>query len=288
MFACSRSPTAVDGAAKVSADIAQAAAALTGQEAVVANEVAEGKHLGFDTNEYPGDDVMRAWKQAPDAPYSWVGFYLPAPCHTDRSWSGKRDVLQEMGWGLAVVYVGQQTWGRTPRPQSPERIGALQRRGVSCSADFLTAAEGVVEADDAIARTEREGFAHGTVVFLDIERMERIPPAMRAYYGAWVSRMLEDGRYLPGIYAHKHNAEVIHADVKARFEAAGMRDEPRFWIASARDFDPSKPPTAVGHEFAGVWQGVLDVMRSVADVPLPIDINVSAWPSPSETGVISD
>ncbi|HYH79534.1 MAG TPA: hypothetical protein VEX86_07045, partial [Longimicrobium sp.] len=41
---------------------------------------------GFDTGIYPGDAVMRAWRQA--SPYVWVGYYLPAPCHRDPSWSG--------------------------------------------------------------------------------------------------------------------------------------------------------------------------------------------------------
>jgi hypothetical protein len=287
VFACSRSPTANDGVAQVGAKVAQAAAAVTGQEAVLANEVT-ATHLGFDTNKYPGDDVMRAWKDAPDAPYSWVGYYLPAPCHKDGSWSGKRATLREMGWGIAIVYVGQQTWGRTPRPLSQSQIAALLRRGTTCSADFLTAAQGAIEANDAIARTSAERFAPGSVIFLDVERMEVIPAAMRAYYRAWVARVLADGRFRPGIYAHKFNADRIYADVKAEFVAAGVDEEPRFWIASARDFDPSKSPTAVGHEFAGVWQGVIDVMRTVADVPLPIDINISEWASPSETGVTTD
>ena len=91
--------------------------------------------MGFDTHTYPGDKTMRAWKAAPGAPYRWVGYYLPAPCHRDTSWSGKRQTLVDMGWGLAVVYVGQQTWGRTPRKLSPPRTAAhrqleeaLQRR----------------------------------------------------------------------------------------------------------------------------------------------------------------
>src|SRR5256885_11891712 len=70
-------------------------------------------HLGFDTFAYPGDDAMQAWLTA-DKPYSWVGYYLSAPCHTDDSWQGRRDTLANMGWGMAVIYVGQQTWGRTP------------------------------------------------------------------------------------------------------------------------------------------------------------------------------
>jgi hypothetical protein len=288
IFACSRSPVATEGAAEVSAKVAQVAAAVTGQDAPLANEYEEGKHLGFDTNLYPGDDTMRAWKNAKDAPYSWVGYYLPAPCHKNASWSGKRQTLRDMGWGIAVVYVGQQTWSRTPRNLSAAAVAQLQKRGTTCSADFVNARQGAAEGNDAIARTEAEGFPRGTIVFLDVERMETVPAAMREYYRAWVARLIEDGRYRPGIYAHKHNASLIYDDIKPIYVAAGITEEPRFWIASARDFDPSKAPTDVGHEFAGVWQGVIDVMRSVADVPLPIDINISAWPSPSETGIVTD
>jgi hypothetical protein len=79
---------------------------------------AAAPHLGFDTFAYPGDDAMRAWLTADK--YRWVGYYLPAPCHNDDSWEGKRDTLSEMGWGMAVIYVGQQTWGRTPG-QNPQR-----------------------------------------------------------------------------------------------------------------------------------------------------------------------
>jgi len=284
VFACAKSPTATDSAVEVGAKVAQFAAAVTGQQAAIADEVSQGRHLGFDTNLYPGDETMRSWKQAPGAPYSWVGYYLSSPCHRDSSWAGKRQPLRDMGWGMAVVYVGQQAWGgRGPRPLSPSTLASMERRGTTCSTDYLSAERGVTDANDAIARTTAEGFAKGTVIYLDVERMEKIPPAMRDYYSAWVKRVLEDGRFRPGIYAHKHNAEQIYGDVKARFVAAGLTEEPRFWIASAKDFDASKAvPTDVGHEFAGVWQGVIDVMRSVADVPLPIDINISAWASPSD------
>ena len=270
--------------AAVAAQIAEMAAAVTGQQAKFAAEVKGGSHVGFDTNIYPGDKTMLAWKNAEGAPYSWVGYYLPAPCHKDTSWSGKRDTLRAMGWGLAVVYVGQQTWDRMPRKLSPARMAALVRSGATCNADYLSAERGILEANDAIAKTEAEGFPRGTVVFLDIERMEKMPQAMRDYYRTWVAHLLADGRYRPGIYTHKHNAAEIYADVKRAFEAAGLTEEPRFWIASGRDFHPSKPPTAVGHAFAGVWQGVLDAVHTVADIALPIDVNVAAWPSPSETG----
>ena len=288
VFACAKTPGASRDAASISAKVAQAAAAVTGQDAPIANDFEQGRYLGFDTNKYPGDATMRAWRNAPSAPYSWVGYYLSSACHKDASWAGKRQTLSDMGWGVAVVYVGQQSWGRSPRKLTPAARAALEKRGTTCSADFVSGARGSADADDAIARVEAEGFGRGTIVFLDVERMEQVPVEMREYYQAWVARMLADGRYQPGIYAHKHNADLIYRDVKPLFVAAGYKEEPRFWIASAQDFDPTKSPADVGHAFAGVWQGVIDVMRSVADVRLPIDINVSSWASPSQPGVATD
>lgn len=249
----------------------------------MADEAEAGTWLGFDTHTYPGNEKMRAWRDAPHAPYHWVGFYLPAaPCHRSTSWSGKRQTLIDMGWGLAVVYVGQQTWERVPRSLSSAQLANLERRGVTCSADFLSAERGTQEGVDAIRKSQAQGFPHGTVIFLDIERMERMPQRMRDYYRGWVATVLQDGRYRAGIYVHSHNAEAVYADVKAVFQAAGVDEEPRFWIASGRDFSPNKAPEEVGHTFAGMWQGVIDVVRHVANIALPIDINVSNWQSPSD------
>src|SRR6476619_1281322 len=116
---CGQASTEPGTKADAAATVAQVAAAVTGQDAPIADEQLDGKHLGFDTHTYPGDKTMRAWKEATGSPYRWVGYYLPSPCHKDRSWTGKRQTLVDMGWGMAVVYVGQQTWGRTPRKLSP-------------------------------------------------------------------------------------------------------------------------------------------------------------------------
>src|SRR2546430_5789447 len=95
------------------------ASAVATASANIADNLADtGPHLGFDTFAYPGDDAMRAWLTA-DKPYRWVGYYLSAPCHNDDSWVGKRDTLSSMGWGMAVVYAGQQTWGGAPRQKIP-------------------------------------------------------------------------------------------------------------------------------------------------------------------------
>lgn len=267
----------------MSARVAQVAAAVTGQDAPLADEAEAGTWLGFDTHTYPGDEKMRAWRNAPNAPYHWVGYYLPAaPCHKGTSWSGKRQTLIDMGWGLAVVYVGQQTWERVPRRLTPAQLARLEKRGVTCNADYLSLERGQRDGLDAIRIASREGFAPGRVIFLDIERMETIPQRMRDYYRSWVATVLQQGSYRPGIYVHKHNADQVYRDVKELFAKAGVNEEPRFWVASARDFSPDKMPADVGHEFAGMWQGVIDVVRKVADVALPIDINVSNWQSPSD------
>jgi len=270
--------------ATVAANVAQVAAAVTGQDAPIAEDYTKDHYVGFDTHTYPGTATMAAWKKAPGAPYSWVGFYLQSPCHANASWSGKRDTLQRMGWGLAVVYVGQQTWGKNPRVLTSALRDAIRKRS-KCSTDLVSADEGTRNADDAVARASNEGFQPGTVIFLDLERMEKVPQPMRDYYRAWVARMLASGTYQPGIYTHQHNAEAIFADVIDTFKAAGDTSTPRFWIAGGKGFDEGRAPQDVGFAFAGVWQGVIDVARSIANVQLPVDVSVASWKSPSETGV---
>ena len=256
---------------------------------------------------------MQAWRQEDGAPYEWVGYYLPsAPCHKGDSWAGKRQTLTDMGWGLAVIYVGQQVWSGTPRQRVvktkwvTKRVKQVRRvnghrvtryvrkrvpvryvtyakapRGTACSTHLVSGGRGLKDANDAIARAKSEGFERGTIVFLDIERMDRVPNAMRDYYKGWTARILSDGTYRPGYYVHDHNAKTIYSDVAKIFVNAAKTEQPPFWIASGRGFSENKEPTDVGHEFASVWQGVLDVVQTHNGVKLPIDVNVAAVPSPS-------
>lgn len=277
----------------------------------ISKNVTPGTYLGFDTYSYPGDETMLAWRDE-SVPFEWVGFYLPAPCHKETSWSGKRERLTNMGWGLAVIYVGQQTWGSVPgakqvvtkyvtkyrtktvrvrgknvRKRVPVKIPVRTvvqpraRKGASCDAQLVSAAQGKKEADDAIAKTLAEGFLPGTVIFLDIERMDKVPVRMRDYYKAWTARVLEDKRFRPGYYTHSYNAAMIYSDVLDVFVAAGSKEEPRFWVAGGKGFSEEKRPQDVGHAFANVWQGIIDVVQTHNGIKLPIDINISHVPSPS-------
>jgi hypothetical protein len=271
-----------------------------------------GRHLGFDTSKYPGDDAMQAWRD--DGSFEWVGYYLPsAPCHRDTSWSGKREQLSQMGWGLAVVYVGQQTWGKTPGKAEvvtkyvKRRVRQVKRRNgrnvvtyvkkrtavkvvvppraepnSSCSTHFVSGSRGTDEATDAMARTEAEGFPRGTVIFLDVEHMSSVPQAMRDYYKEWTARILADGRYRPGFYAHTANAALVYRDVKTVYDSLNVSEEPPFWVAgNTAEFAPGKAPTDVGHAFAAVWQGVLDRVEERNGHRMPIDVSVAATASPS-------
>jgi hypothetical protein len=248
---------------------------------------------GFDTGIYPGDATMRAWAR-PSSPYHWVGYYLPAPCHRDASWAGKREALTAMGWGIAVLYVGQQTWEGLPAvipdtaPATADtlRAAAAAQRSIVCSRTLLTTAQGTAEANDAIGKAIADGFERGTHIFLDVERMTTIPTSMRDYYRAWVARLLADGRFRPAIYAHQRNAAEIYADVRTLFDDAGVREEPSFWISSPSNFSPTSAPSDVGFRFARVWQGALDASQTWNGVTLRVDVNVADSPSPSRSGPV--
>jgi hypothetical protein len=231
-------------------------------------------HPGFDLGRYPGEAALRAWRQA--SPYRWVGYYLPAPCHRDPSWVGTRPTLERLDWGMAVLYVGQQAFEDQPPPgadRPPETV--------VCSRTLLTAERGRADAQDAIARTRAEGFPPGSTVFLDVERMRRLPEAMAAYYGAWQVELLRDGRYLPGTYAHRDNASALFALAQGAYQQAGRTETPPFWVAGGPGFALDQPPWASGFPFAEVWQGALDVQRTWGGVTLQVDENVSRRPSPS-------
>ena len=117
--------------------------------------------------------------------------------------------------------------------------------------------------------------------FLDIEHMATVPNAMRDYYRAWTARVLEDGRFRPAYYAHTRNARQIYDDVRALLDERGVSADPPFWIGGGSNFGRDRAPTDVGHEFAAVWQGVLDTWERHASHRLAIDVNVAAVPSPS-------
>lgn len=245
---------------------------------------------GFDTGLYPGDEAMRAWRQS--SPYVWVGYYLPAPCHRDLSWSGTRERLIGMGWGTAVIYLGQQDWAASPgrAPATPDTVARTDSAAQApvapapppaCSASLLSSARGATDAADAVARTAAEGFPAGTVIYLDVERVSAVSPALREYVRGWVDGVLADGRFTPGIYGHRVNADALRDATRAVYAARGRAGEAPFWIAASGAFSLDQPPRAVGLDYARIWQGRLDVPESWGGATLTIDANVADTRSPS-------
>lgn len=226
---------------------------------------------GFDTAIYPGDAVMSEWRRS--SPYRWVGYYLPSPCHRDATFSGKRSFLTSTGWGIAVLYVGQQQFEGQP----PSTIDV----NTQCTSQFLTRERGGVDGRDAVARTAAEGFLPGTVIFLDIERVEVISPALIAYYEGWLDAVRRDGRFRPGTYAHVSNSAALYLIAQRYLERTGSTESIPYWIAGGSGFDLEAAPSDVRYSFARVWQGALDVSRTWGGRTVIIDENVASSLSPS-------
>jgi hypothetical protein len=234
---------------------------------------------GFDTWRYPGAETLRTWREA--SPYRWIGYYLPSPCHRGTTWQGRRAEIEQIGFGIAALYVGQQTWEGAPElEEEPDEI--------ICSRTLLTTEEGRRNGRDAVDKMAAEGFPAGSTVFLNVERTETVPWGMVQYYTAWIAAVLEDGRFVPGTYAHRINAEALFGHARAAFVAAGRTDLPPFWVAGGTGFALDARPEQSGHPYAEIWQGVLDVERTWGDVPLTIDENVASSPYPSAPRVQTD
>ncbi len=91
---------------------------------------------------------MATWKQ--QSPYTFCGYYLTSDNHTDPSWLGTRASLQANGWGLGVLYLA-----------------------LPATSPNLTRARGMVDASQALTECKTDGFADGTVVYIDIEPVDR-------------------------------------------------------------------------------------------------------------------
>jgi GH25 family lysozyme M1 (1,4-beta-N-acetylmuramidase) len=101
------------------------------------------------------------------------------------------------------------------------------------------------------------------------------------YYQAWLAGILKDGHYKPGIYAAKSNAATLRAAALNVYKAAGSTADPPFWIASSAGFSIAQAPSAVGLDYAKLWQGGYDLTQTFGGITLFVDANVAAVRSPS-------
>jgi hypothetical protein len=162
------------------------------------------------------------------------------PGESANSWAGKRATLKANGFGFLILYNG--------------RLDA-QLKGKDA------AALGRSDAAAAIAAAQREGFAPGTILFLDQEEGGRLLPEQNAYLFSWV-QAIRASSYRPGVYC----SGILVRDGSAQIStAADILSHDRniaLWVAN--DQCPPAPgcvlsmkslrPALSGVPQAIVWQ----------------------------------
>ncbi|HJZ63862.1 MAG TPA: glycoside hydrolase domain-containing protein [Candidatus Acidoferrum sp.] len=199
--------------------------------------------LGFDRNDYPGDEVMNFLRKD----LAFTGYWLGNPPQTkSNTWSGKREYLHSKGWGFLLLFSG---------PES----GELRNEQYT-----LKRAENDGQAAANAAR--REGFPSGSLIFLDVEEGGRLPSVYVTYLKHWISSLLRQG-FRAGVYCsgipvdEGEGVKLVTADfIRDQIKPAELS----YWVFN--DSCPPSPgcemsqsapsPEKSGVAFAQVWQFV--------------------------------
>lgn len=270
------------------------AASASAQQPAVAHRQQTGvahAYVGFDLNDYPGDQALPALRQH----FSYIGYWLNnPPGEQQNNWQGKREVLLRQGFGFLVLFNGRLD----------HEITRAQKSGTT------PAALGRADAAAAVAAAKREGFPGNTILFLDQEEGGRLLPEQAEYLLAWTEAVAHSG-YLPGVYGsgqpvkEEHGHTITTAeDIRSQVAAKHLYPV-ALWVA--QDACPPSngcvlepPPLAAsGTADAMVWQYAQSPQRKAytracsrtysedgnCHVPgaadLPIDLNTAASPDPS-------
>jgi hypothetical protein len=248
-------------------------------------------YLGFDLNDYPGDQVLPALRQH----FSYAGYWLNnPPGEQQNNWQGKRDVFLRNGFGFLVLFNGRLD----------HQIAKAQKSGTT------PAALGRADAAAALAAAHREGFPGNTILFLDQEEGGRLLPEQAGYLFAWTEVVGRSG-YRPGVYAsgqpvnEGHGHTITTAEDIRSHVAAQHLHEIALWVV--QDACPPSngcvlnnlSPAASGTSDAVAWQYAQSPQRKsftracartyAADgncrvsgaADLPIDLNTATSPDPS-------
>ncbi len=245
-------------------------------------------YLGFDRNDYPGDDLLAELHRS----FAFTGYWLNNPPgeHVN-SWRGKRERLEREGLGFLLLYNG--------------RSYALLKN--------LKSNPGAGDGAQAARAAREEGFRPGSILFLDQEEGGRMLEVQRKYVFAWAEAVRRAG-YRAGIYCS--GIEVTEGDGTVISTARHLHDLPEgsglvYWVAN--DACPPSPgcttaapvpPEASGAPFAEVWQYAQSPLRKNVSQGCPalhnrdgdcmapgiaaarhlhLDLNSARTPDPSQT-----
>lgn len=245
-------------------------------------------YLGFDRNDYPGDENLKTLRQT----FSFAGYWLNnPPGERNNSWVGKRKAVESARFGFLVLFNGRLY-------AELKNVGHSTKLGKS-------------DAEAAISAAHREGFPTGTVVFLDQEQGGRMLPEQKAYIYSWFDTVnaggFRAGVYCSGIAAQESpGVSIVTADDIQ--QNAGDRKIVYFVTNDACPpapgcAFPKKPPSPAesGIAFADIWQFAQspkrrDVARAcpanynpdkncyppgLSDQQIHIDVDTAKSPDPS-------
>jgi hypothetical protein len=172
--------------------------------------------IGFDSNEYPGDNALSALRRN----FAFAGYWLTNPPGAHHNtWTGKRETLLRNGFGFLVLANGK----------TDAEIGRAKRNGTP------PAALGAKDAATAIAAATREHFPTHTILFLDQEEGGRLTTNQSTYLLGWTEAVARSG-YLPGVYASGQPVDDAPGKTITTIQnirelvAAGHLHEIAFWV----------------------------------------------------------
>ena len=225
--------------------LAQSSAARAKPMPVAGSGVTQ--HIGFDRNEYPGDEALAVLRKH----FSFVGYWLTnPPGETTNSWLGRRKILLEKGFGFLVLANGKDDVDIVKAMKASRK-----------SAEMV----GQRDAAGAVAAAQREHFPAGTIVFLDQEEGGRLLPEQADYLLGWTETVARSaykaGAYISGQAVEDGPGKMITTAQDIRERVAAKHLHPVVLWVYQDGCPPSngctlQPPalSANGTPDAVIWQ----------------------------------